>query len=571
MDRAHPSAARPSGHRLGALVVFFAALTVALALLSWLAFRSGSQWHEFDFFIDVRAGALTDAVAHEVERLVAGTEDAARPGDELPASRAALLEQLERVGALDSLTWEGDELLPPLGQTGLPAAVALIDAVIRTGAVTFVTLFDAGGQVLLAAGSRSERDQSFIVVNRAVRVDATQMGALRVAVAAAPLLAAHRSILRHSLLTSLFAAALACIMATAVFARQRAMLCDARRERALTAAVLDGMRDGVAVIDAGGIVQLVNPAACSLLGTPEMDLLGKPCGASPCGALYAQLNSGGNSLETEIRHPAGPPTPVLISALPLPSRVHGPPGTVLLLRDLSETRRLECEKQTNATLASFGRFAATVAHEIRNPLNAIAVGAQRLSLEGMLRDNGNQPQRLLELIHREIERLDHILSDFLDLARPPRLQPLPGDLDALLREMSPLLQEGNPAGVSLHLECGGGTAVFDPGAVRQSIMNLVRNAREAVGTRGNIEIATRQEAECSVVEVRDDGPGIPPENRQRVFEFEFTTKPAGNGLGLAIVHRLVTEMGGRVELDSLEGHGTVVRLLLPRAAGSPVA
>jgi two-component system, NtrC family, sensor histidine kinase HydH len=372
--------------------------------------------------------------------------------------------------------------------------------------------------------------------------------------------------LRRTFAVSLIVATLACLMAAIVLVRQRVLLREVQREWAIIDAVLTGMGDGVVVLGAEGTLQMANPAACKLFGLPVADLVGKQCEATPCGDLLGGLSGASEPLKAVVPRADGTAVSVLATASPVRIAGHGPPGTTLILRDLTECRRLEREKQRNATLAAFGRFASTVAHEIRNPLNAIGVGVQRLEIEGLQRKNGTEPRRLLELIHSEVERLDHILSGFLDLARPRRVKPEPGDLDALLAEMMPLLREGSDAGVRFNLERGGVTdAMFDAHAIRQVVLNLVRNAREAAGERGHVAIVTRREENAAVLEVRDDGPGISSEIRDQVFEFGFTTKPTGNGLGLPVVHHLVTEMGGSVEVAPVAGRGTAIQIRLPLA------
>jgi signal transduction histidine kinase len=165
-----------------------------------------------------------------------------------------------------------------------------------------------------------------------------------------------------------------------------------------------------------------------------------------------------------------------------------------------------------------------------------------------------------------VQRLDHIVTGFLDRARPPELQPRPGDLDALLDSMLPLLREGTRAGIDIELEKGGARMVsFDPMAMRQVILNLVRNAVEAVGQRGHVRIVTHQGPQAVEMAVEDNGPGIPIDQRDRIFDFGFTTKPAGYGIGMSLVQRLVTEMHGSVAIAASATGGALVRITLPSA------
>jgi signal transduction histidine kinase len=240
-------------------------------------------------------------------------------------------------------------------------------------------------------------------------------------------------------------------------------------------------------------------------------------------------------------------------------------------RSAELSRQVDRESRRSQNLEAFGRLAAAMAHEIRNPLNAVAVGVQRLAREfpdaRHAGADGVDRRRMTDIIRSEVERLDGIVTRFLDLARPPRLNPVPGDLDSQVRYMVAFLATGLPAGVRLLAEPGGlPPVVFDAAAIRQVLHNLVRNAVEAMGDGGTVRIATRREGRTAILEVSDDGPGIPPDHLDRVFEFGFSTRPQGNGMGLPIVHRLVEEMGGTLVLDSAPGRGTTMRIALPLAA-----
>lgn len=233
-------------------------------------------------------------------------------------------------------------------------------------------------------------------------------------------------------------------------------------------------------------------------------------------------------------------------------------------RAREEREAREREARRGESLAALGRLAATVAHEVRNPLNAVAVGIQRLEREYPPGPGEEGEARLTRLVREEVARLDGIVTRFLEMARPPDLFPAEGSLDEALREASPLLADGIPEGVRIEIRPGGAErAVFDAGAFRQIVLNLVRNALDAVGTTGRITVETRPEGEKAVLEVTDDGPGIPPEDRERIFEFGYSTKPGGSGLGLPTVQRLAAEMGGSVSVDRLPDRGTVFRVTFP--------
>lgn len=224
-------------------------------------------------------------------------------------------------------------------------------------------------------------------------------------------------------------------------------------------------------------------------------------------------------------------------------------------------------------LAAMGEMAASVAHEIRNPLNAIAMSAQRLRREWDTAGAGSEGEReerreLLDVLAAETRRIDAKVQQFLDFARPPVLRRGPVALGewagALVEARRPLAESRE---VSLEADLGqAGEAQVDAEQLRQALDNVLRNAIEAAPAGGRVRVTARSLAREHVLEVSDTGPGIPPEALPRLFDLYFTTKPEGTGVGLAITQQVVAAHGGTVEVDSRPGQGARFTLRLPRAA-----
>lgn len=442
----------------------------------------------------------------------------------------------------------------------------LIDAVAATGGVIQVVLEDNTSTVL--AGTPPPQPASgtqAIVFEHGVLVAPGKTGRLRIALSGDALAAAGRAARRRMLAAAAVGLGLAVALGTVVASHRRIA-----RLRSVTDAILDGMEDAVVVVGTDGVIQRVNPAACRLFAGNPRSLVGAPCRSTPCDSLRDLIGTGGAPREVRLERSDTSRVLVLASASPVRDGRGRTVGTAILLRDLTETKRLEMDARRSESLAAFGRLAATVAHEVRNPLNAISVGVQRLAVEFPPSIEVEEQLRLVRILREEIERLDGIVGRFLELARPPRLAPVPGDLDAHVRATLSLLSDAVPAGVRVVLEPGNvPPTIFDPAALRQILLNLLRNSVEAVGSAGSVRVATRAAGDRAVIEVADDGNGIAAEDLDRIFEFGFTTKPAGNGLGLPVVHRLATEMDGSVAVDSAPGAGTTVRVTLPLAAHLP--
>jgi two-component system, NtrC family, sensor histidine kinase HydH len=221
-------------------------------------------------------------------------------------------------------------------------------------------------------------------------------------------------------------------------------------------------------------------------------------------------------------------------------------------------------------LAAMGELASTVAHEVRNPLNAVGMTAQRLKREflGATPEGGaerDELQDLLGIMTSETQRIDRIVQQFLEYARPPRLAPEAVDLDALVGDVAGRARSrAESRGVRLEVEASGvGTAVVDPAQLRQALDNLVRNAVEATPEGGRVDLAVRREGGGHVVLVRDTGRGIEPDHLPRIFDLYFTTKADGTGVGLAVTQQIVAAHGGTIEVDSRPGAGTTMTVRLP--------
>ncbi|HET8722928.1 MAG TPA: GAF domain-containing protein [Anaeromyxobacteraceae bacterium] len=235
-----------------------------------------------------------------------------------------------------------------------------------------------------------------------------------------------------------------------------------------------------------------------------------------------------------------------------------------LTRSYAELGRAQKQLVHRERLAALGELSAVVAHEVRNPLGVIfnSLG----SLQRILRPEGDAGL-LLDVIQEEADRLDRIVGDLLDFARPaePAIQAEP--IERLLEEsvVAALAQVPGPVEVRRSYAPDLPPVPVDAHQVRQAVLNLVVNALQSMPRGGLLEVRTRAEKGFAVVEVADSGPGIPPELRPRVFEPFFTTKATGTGLGLAVVRRIAEGHGGSVELAPDQGSGTTFVLRLPLA------
>jgi two-component system NtrC family sensor kinase len=237
-------------------------------------------------------------------------------------------------------------------------------------------------------------------------------------------------------------------------------------------------------------------------------------------------------------------------------------------RMVSGLARAQAAALSNERLAAIGKMAAHVTHEIRNPLSAMGLNVEMLE-EELAQDHGrSEVKALLAAIHREVQRLEHLSEEYLRVARLPQPRMESEDVAATVREVVAFAApEIESSGCTLALEVGEGLppALFDEAQLRQALLNLLRNAREAMPGGGPIEVKVAAMGMSVAIDVDDRGGGIPDEIRGRVFDPFFSTKGEGTGLGLAITRHIVEAHGGTVACESRPGGGTRFRLALPIA------
>ncbi len=237
-------------------------------------------------------------------------------------------------------------------------------------------------------------------------------------------------------------------------------------------------------------------------------------------------------------------------------------------RHLAEVRTLEAEMERRERLSTLGNMAAAVAHEIRNPLNAVSMGLQRLRVEFQPAE-AEEYRGLLDLVQGEVRRLNAIVEDFLSLARPLSLKPEPIQVPALLDEVL-LLADGEARASGITIERAIPTELppldADRDRIKQVLLNLVLNALQAMPGGGTLTLGASASSGTLTLCVTDTGGGIPPEVHPRLFEPYVTTKAKGLGLGLAIARRIVEAHGGRIEAENPPEGGSRFRVTLPLRA-----
>lgn len=348
------------------------------------------------------------------------------------------------------------------------------------------------------------------------------------------------------------------------------------REKGFLEKVFEALQEGVIIVTPEGQATFVNRAAGRLFGQEPSEAVGRSLADIIPGLSWQGLVADGGravSRDFELFYPESRFLNLYLAPIVDEGEDPGPQdddhlGYVLLVRDLTQTRRLTEEKIESERLNALTLLAAGVAHELGNPLNSLNIHLQLL--ERKLRKSSPQAHDAvrdqLEIARGEIKRLDFIIAQFLSAIRPTRPQLELEDVNQLIRDAARFLEpEIADRRLTLKLELRADLPLMrvDPGQMKQAFYNLIRNASQATPPGGKIAIRSDFVDFEVTVTVSDTGSGIPPEQMGHLFEPFHTTKEKGTGLGLLIVRRIVREHGGEIGIESAENKGTRITIHLP--------
>ena len=342
--------------------------------------------------------------------------------------------------------------------------------------------------------------------------------------------------------------------------------------RALHERIVESIRSGVVTTDLQGRIYTFNQAAVEITGYDEKTVRGKDASIffgelndRIAGSLKAIGSSEGSPrFETDCLTPEGLRVRLGFSISPLLSEANEATGMVITFQDLTQVRTLEETSRRQDRLAAIGRMAASIAHEIRNPLAAMRGSIQMLRSE---MDSDSHQTELMEIILRESDRLNRIITDFLSYARPRSLVQSTVNVGELLHQTFALLRHSP--------EILGGQAIeedlpeeavyadADEGQLRQVFWNLARNALQAMPYGGTLRAELEKNSDDRLrISFSDTGRGMTPDQVEHLFE-PFSSTTGGTGLGLSIVYQIIRDHGGTINVRSREGQGTTITIELP--------
>jgi two-component system, NtrC family, sensor histidine kinase HydH len=414
------------------------------------------------------------------------------------------------------------------------------------------------------------QDRTVLEVIKPFHFGGATVGLFRIGLSMDEIRAIETRMQRRAVIVSAVLLIIGALVLLAIVALQNFKLMERKYGviRTFTGDILEHMHDAVITVDAGDRITIFNKQAEALLAVQNGTLVGRPLDTlneHRMEWLPAFLAAPKPYAEMTIQTRAGE-REVAVSF----SETRQPDGQsesrTVVIRDLTDARRMEREISRRGKLTAMGELASGVAHEVRNPLNAINLIVQRIQTEFMPRKGAKEYQSLTSVLRSEVQRVNSIIQQFLRFARPakPNLQPVV--VDELVAHVATLFKEQATArGIAFSVSSKVTTPLSaDRDQLTQAILNLLQNALEASPSGGKVELHAFEEDESIVISIRDHGKGIPSNELERIFDLYYTTKPDGTGMGLAITHQIVAQHQGTIAVESEVGKGTHFVMRFPR-------
>ncbi|MFA6598631.1 MAG: ATP-binding protein [Ignavibacteriaceae bacterium] len=375
--------------------------------------------------------------------------------------------------------------------------------------------------------------------------------------------------IRRVVILSFLLAAISIIVLSIVFTMQnlKSVSKELSKFKTFTGAVLENMGEAVIVVNDNFIVSLFNKQAEKLFQKSPADVIDhhlSSCSKELFEALElytGQENKTAFEFSTETSTNSG--AKYLSVTV---SRNNDESGNItLVIKDLTEARLLEEQKKRNEKLSAMGELASGVAHEIRNPINAIGMIAQRLNREFVPAEGNAEYLDITKVLKTEVERINKIITQFLNYAKPIELQKKKIISSEFFNDLTLLFKEqAKQRGIHLLVPAENAfTMHIDPELMKQTMMNFLQNAFDATKENGTVTLAYSKKDQNILIKIADDGKGISEENLAKIFNLYFTTKKEGNGLGLSIAQKIVSQHNGTIHVTSKVNQGTTFTITIP--------
>lgn len=403
-------------------------------------------------------------------------------------------------------------------------------------------------------------------------VEGKKQGIFRIGLTMNEVKSAENRMFRRAAVMSLIVIVISVIVLSVVVSNQNYRIISRQYQsiQTFTGTILENMTHAVIAVDAYGAVKIFNRAASEIFNIRASDAAGKDISilfSDKFGEILSLVKSRKivTDAEAEVMFPEGDTRILRIST----NAINGDEGTLetytVVIKDVTDEKAMEKQMRQNEKLMAMGELASGVAHEIRNPLNAINMISQRLDKEFSSKIDSSDFSEMTRILGSESARVNSIIEQFLRFAKPPKLVLSDVNVRDFLGEINALAELlAASKRISFSTDVASDAVVkMDRSQMKQVFINLIQNAFDSTHAGGRILVRFEVVKGKNVFTVADNGEGIPEENLSRIFDIYFTTKPRGTGMGLSIVRQIVLQHNGSVDVDSAAEKGTKFKIILP--------
>lgn len=486
---------------------------------------------------------------------------------------ADLLEFRKQVGIGKLIKDIGDnggiEYVALQDDNGIVAASRMVDELGTIADDSLLTEAYENGVTLTRISSFSGREV-FEVIKPFV-FDSMTVGIFRIGFSMNEIRSTDARMQRRILIISIVLGILTFLIMTAIVATQNYRATEKKYSamQTFTGNILERMQDAVVTVDSDGRITIFNKQAESLFLLKETEVVGKRFSELDQVTRSCLLNVFGSSepvTELEIRCADGSNRAILATISDSRKADGSIESRTAVIRDMTKSRQLERELQRKDKLTALGEMASGVAHEIRNPINAISMIAQRFGKEFKPTSDEEEYLQLTGVIKSEAQRINNIIKQFLNFARPPKLGIAEVEPGEFFRHVTALFSgQAQAKGVRFVTQIRCPERLFiDRGQFTQAVLNLLQNALDATPEGGTISLSCAGSDDGTLITVSDTGGGLEKEEIEKIFNLYYTTKHDGTGMGLPITQQIISQHNGTVSVQSARGEGTSFLITLPK-------
>jgi PAS domain S-box-containing protein len=416
------------------------------------------------------------------------------------------------------------------------------------------------------------KNQEVFETVKRLNYDDEVIGIFRIGLSLDEVRAVEDRMLRRLIIISLVLAAIGVIVLSIIFTTQnlKTVSNEFKKFKTFTSTVLENMGEAVIVVDEQMRITLFNKSSEKLFKRKEEEIIQKNLSELSDDIVKSLSeyckNSAEQCVDVAIDTSISAERKYLLLNFTRNKDEDRKDNFIIVINDITESRRLEEESKRKEKLSAMGELASGVAHEIRNPINAIGMIAQRLDKEFKVEKESEEYHSITSLLRSEVTRINKIITQFLSYAKPLSLQVKKINSKTFFDDIYRLYSDqAKLKGVELLKSSDSSfEMMIDPELIKQSLMNLVQNAIDAVDKRGKVEINYFKRVTNLIIEVTDNGKGIPDAIRNKIFDLYYTSKPEGTGLGLSIVQKIIAEHNGTIEVFSEVNKFTKFKITIPQ-------